>query len=105
MYRRRALVEGAFGILKSSSRLRMRRGHIRISSLAHATIVAAVKISLFNEEQMRAWHQRTGRGPADHPLLQPDSIYHGFLDLTADEAQAINAHHLQVLADGVDQAA
>lgn len=97
MFKRRALVEGAFGILKNASRQRLRRGQNRLPGLAMASIVAAVKVSVYNEEQLRSWHDRTGRGPADHPLLLPDPPYWGFRDLTKDEAKAIDAEQLRRL--------
>lgn len=97
LFKRRALVEGVFGILKNASRQRLRRGQNRLPGLAMATIIAAIKVSLYNEEQLRAWHARTGRGPANHPLLQPDPPYWGFRDLTKDEAKAIDAARLEQL--------
>lgn len=95
----RTLVEGAFGILKNPSRQRLRRGQNRLPGLAMASIVAAVKISVFNEEQLRMWHDETGRGPADHPLLQLDNPDWGFRNLTQDEAEAIDRLHLEGTLD------
>jgi len=102
LYKRRGLVEGAFGILKNGSRLRLRRGQNRIPGLAMATIVAALKVSLYNEEQLRAWHARTGLGPDTHPLLTPDPHYWGFKDLTKAEAEAMDARHLTRLLGSAD---
>lgn len=93
VFKRRGMVEGVFGILKNPSRLRMRRGQNRIAGLAMASLVAAVKVALYNEQQMRAWHARTGRGPADHPLLTPDQPYYGFEHLNEEQARAIVAGH------------
>ena len=90
----RSLVEGAFGILKNPSRQRLRRGQNRLPGLAMATLVAAVKVSVFNEEQLRIWHAETGKGPADHPLLQPDQPDWGFRNLTQAESEAIDRGHL-----------
>jgi hypothetical protein len=59
-----------------------------------ATLVAAVKVAVFNEEQLRMWHAETGLGPADHPLLQPDQPDWGFRNLTREEAEAIDQQHL-----------
>lgn len=61
----------------------------------------------FKEEQLRAWHARTGKGPADHPLLQADAAYHGFAHLTKDEAEAIDVEHLYRSGegDGAEEAA
>ncbi len=98
LFKRRSLVEGVFGILKNPSRQRLRRGQNRLPGLATATIIAAIKVSVFNEEQLRAWHARTGKGPADHPLLQPDAAYHGFAHLTKREAEAIDAERMHLLS-------
>jgi hypothetical protein len=70
-----------------------------------ASIVAAIKVSAYDEERPRAWHDRTGQGPTDHPLLQPDPLYWGFRDLTKDEAKAIDAEHLRRLLQVMKQAA
>lgn len=71
-----------------------------VPQLAEGEQDAAVKASVFNEEQLRSWHDRTGSGPADHPLLQPDPAYWGFRDLTKEEAKAIDAEHLRRLRGG-----
>ncbi|MHB1614537.1 MAG: hypothetical protein ACYCYA_09510 [Actinomycetes bacterium] len=72
----------------------------RLPGVAMASIVAALKISVYNEEQLRAWHDRTGGGPVGHPLLQPDPPYLGFRDLTKEEAKAIDAELLRRLRGG-----
>jgi hypothetical protein len=51
----------------------MTRGQNRIAGLAAAKLIAAIKHSLYNEERLRAWHQRTDLGPADHPCCNPTS--------------------------------
>lgn len=93
-FKLRSLVEGTFGILKNSSRQRMRRGQNRLPGLAMANLINALKVALYNEEQLRLWHERTGMGPADHPLLQPDAHDWGFADLTKEQAKAIDARYL-----------
>lgn len=95
----RSLVEGVFGIIKNPSRQRLRRGHNRLPGLAMATLVAAIKIAVFNEEQLRMWHDETGAGPADHPLLQPDQPDWGFRNLTQAESEALDQERL-ARADG-----
>ena len=94
----RTLVEGAFGILKNPSRQRLRRGHNRLPGLAMASLVNAVKVSVFNEEQLRMWHHDTGLGPTGHPLLQLDQPDWGVRNLTQAEADAIDREHLTKLA-------
>lgn len=98
----RSLVEGAFGILKNASRQRMRRGQNRLPGLAMANLINALKVAVFNEEQLRSWHNDTGLGPSDHPLLQPDSYDWGFTDLTKEQAQLIDADHVAQLQGAAD---
>ncbi|TWH03139.1 hypothetical protein L615_001200000080 [Nocardioides sp. J9] len=90
----RSSVEGAFGILKNPSRQRMRRGHNRLPGLAMANLINGFKVAIYNEEQLRIWHENHGLGPADHPLLQPDPADWGFVDLTKDQATDIDQRHL-----------
>jgi hypothetical protein len=90
----RTLVEGAFGILKNPSRQRMRRGQNRLPGLAMANLINALKVAVFNEEQLRSWHEETALGPVDHPLLQPDPHDWGFTDLTMAQAKAIDARYM-----------
>lgn len=98
----RSSVEGVFGILKNPSRQRLRRGQNRLPGLAIANIISALKVAVFNEEQLRAWHEETGRGPAEHPLLQPDPHDWGFIDLTKAQSRAIDASYLQAATGGPD---
>lgn len=100
--KRRSMVEGVFGILKNPSRQRMTRGQNRIAGLAVATLILAIKTSVFNEEQLRAWHERTGAGPVDHPLLQPDQPYHGHGYLSREDAAAIDAKWMAKLNEEDD---
>ena len=96
----RTLVEGAFGILKNPSRQRLRRGQNRLPGLAMANLINALKVAVFNEEQLRSWHADTGLGPADHPLLQADPHDWGFTDLTKEQAKAIDAIHMAASKGG-----
>lgn len=59
-----------------------------------------VKIAVFNEEQLRMWHAATGKGPANHPLLQPGAPDWGYRNLTQEEAEVIDARHLLHLVAG-----
>ncbi len=51
-------------------------------------------------QQLRSRHDRAGRGPADHSLLQPDPPYWGFRNLTKEEAKDVDAERLRRLRDG-----
>ena len=91
---RRGLVEGASGFMKDPSGQRLRRGQNRLPGLAMASITVAVKVASFNEDQLRIWHDRTGLGPADHPLLQPDPACWRVTHLTEADAKAIDARNI-----------
>lgn len=97
----RSSVEGAFGILKNPSRQRLRRGQNRLPGLAMANLINGLKVALFNEEQLRSWHEETGLGPEDHPLLQPDPHDWGFTDLTKEQAKQIDARCLNPNAEPI----
>lgn len=96
----RSGVEGAFGILKNPSRQRLRRGQNRLPGLAMANLINGLKVALYNEEQLRSWHEDTGSGPVDHPLLQLDPHDWGFTDLTQTQAKEIDARRLSEFQAG-----
>ena len=93
----RSFVEGAFGILKNPSRQRMTRGQNRVPGLVMVNLLNALKVAVYNEEQLRSWHERTGKGPADHALLQPDGPDWGITELTKGQSKALDAMHLAKL--------
>jgi hypothetical protein len=69
-------------------------------------LINAIKVSAFNEEQLRIWHAETGKGPADHPLLQPDPEYRGFQHLSPEEADRIDQENLvRLLGENEDVSA
>lgn len=94
-YARRTFVEGFFGVLKSASATGHRRGTHQFDGLPLVTLVIACAAAVTNMRLLRSWHERTGRGPVDHPLLQPDRPFHGFKELTDIEAAAIDAERTQ----------
>ena len=92
-YNRRSYVEGAFGNLKNASAENVRRGFFRLTGLGPVTVLMAVAIAACNIRQLRNWHERTGLGDPDHPLLAPDDDDHGFVHLTAQQAADLDAQH------------
>jgi hypothetical protein len=44
-------------------------------------------------------HAKTGKGPTDHSLLQPDREYRGFQHLTSEEADQIDRENLKRILD------
>lgn len=50
----------------------MRRGITRIPGLAFTHITVTLVNASHNLRMVRNWHDRTGLGDPDHPLLKPD---------------------------------
>jgi|GEM_PF-2867464 hypothetical protein len=46
---------------------------------------------------LRTWHDETGLGPTDHELLVPDPEFHGFRQLTREEAESPDSTYLKEL--------
>ena len=42
----------------------------------------------YNLRMLRNWDERTGLGDDDHPLLEPDEEFYGWVALTKEEADA-----------------
>jgi hypothetical protein len=102
LYNLRSWVESTFGILKNPSRQAIRRGHNRLTGLATLTLINALKIAVYNEEQLRIWHDKTRRGPEGHPLLTVDPPFEGLKFLTAEERARIDSGNA-AQADGADR--
>lgn len=89
-FNRRTYVEGWFGVLKSSTATGLNRGSHQFYGLATSTLVMAAAAAVTNMRLLRTWHAETGLGDDTHPLLQPDEPFHGFSQLTAAQAAAID---------------
>jgi hypothetical protein len=72
-FNRRTYVEGAFGNIKNPSTENLCRGFFRVTGLAKVTLLVGLALVAHNARQLRNWHERTGNGDENHPLLQPDS--------------------------------
>ena len=92
-YSRRTYIEGWFGVLKSTSATSCHRGIHQFRGLALVTLVIACAAAVTNMRALRSWHHETGLGDTTHPLLQPDQEFHGFIELDADSAHAIDREH------------
>jgi hypothetical protein len=97
LFKRRSMVEGVFGILKNPSKQRMRRGHNRVAGIAIASLLTGIKVAVYNAEQLRSWHAKTGLGPTDHPLLEPNPAYHGHTYLDAEQGAEIDRKYMTEL--------
>lgn len=89
-FNRRTYVEGWFGVLKSATATGLNRGSHQFNGLATSTLIMAAAAAVTNMRLLRTWHSETGLGDETHPLLQPDEPFHGFGQLTAAQAAAID---------------
>lgn len=87
-YRNRTYVEGSYGNRKNPSTEALRRGQFRVVGLPWVHINMAAVNSSYNLRILRNWHDRTGKGPADHPLLTSDPERSNIVYLTDEEARA-----------------
>lgn len=90
-YARRTYVEGSYGNRKNPSTENMRRGLFRSVGIVWANLAVAMSAASYNMRMLRNWHERTGLGDPDHPLLQPDDVHHGFVYLTEGQSAALVA--------------
>jgi hypothetical protein len=94
-YDKRTYVEGSYGNRKNPSTENMRRGIFRSVGLVWANLVIGMAAASYNLRMLQNWHARTGRH-ADHPLLAADSENHGFVYLSAEQAEALRARYVGV---------
>ena len=97
-YNRRTYVEGWFGVLKNNSATGTRRGSHQYVGLPLVTLVISVAAAVTNLRLLHTWHQQTGFGDERHPLLQPDKPHYGSMNLTKEQAEAIDALAAEQLA-------
>jgi hypothetical protein len=71
-WNKRTYVEGSYGNRKNTSTENLRRGHFRLTGIAMVHVATAMAAAAYNTRMARNWHERTGNGDPDHPLLQPD---------------------------------
>ncbi len=69
-WNKRTYVEGSYGNRKNASTENLRRGHFRLTGVAMVHIGTAMAAAAYNTRMIRNWHDRTGKGDPDHPLLQ-----------------------------------
>lgn len=97
-YARRTFVEGWFGVLKSTPATGFHRGSHQFVGLPLVTLVVAVAAATTNLRLLRTWHESTGFGDTQHPLLQPDKEDNGSSRLTKQQADEIDARKLRKAA-------
>lgn len=89
-YARRTHIEGFFGCLQNEEigtvdgKTHQQRG------LAAVTIIYSMAAAVSNAHILRLWHEQTGLGDPEHPLLKPDPTFYGFTELDAVKAREID---------------
>src|SRR5690606_25812850 len=81
----RTYVEGSYGNRKNGSTENLTRSHFRVTGLALLHILTAMSAVSYNLRMVRNFHEKTGHGDPNHPLLQADPESYGFLQLTRDQ--------------------
>jgi hypothetical protein len=98
-YSRRTHIEGFFGCLQNSQIGGIDRKTHEYRGIALVTLVYAVAAAITNAHILRKWHTDTGRGDPNHPLLQPDAVFHGFKEMTAEEAERLDVEQSTAIYD------
>ncbi len=86
MYNRRTYVEGFFGIWKNETVGGRHRGSHQFTRLAREVLITSLQFAHANVHLLRKWHEETGHGDPEHPLLRPEPANHGFSNHDADSA-------------------
>jgi hypothetical protein len=92
---KRTYVEGSYGNRKNASTENLRRGHFRVTGLTLVHILTAMAAASYNLRMLRGWHERTGLGDPDHPLLQAEDEPAMFLRLSPEEYDRYCAEYLR----------
>jgi hypothetical protein len=88
-YPRRTYVEGSYGNRKNPNTENLRRGHYRTSGITWVHLIMGLVNASYNLRVLRNWHERTGRGDPNHPLLTPHDRPFAYIAITQAEARQI----------------
>lgn len=86
-YAKRTYVEGSYGNRKNTETENYRRGYHRAGGIGRSMIYSLAAVVSYNMRMLRNWHQRTGLGDPDNPLLTVDHQIYGYKPITAEEYQ------------------
>jgi hypothetical protein len=87
-------------VLKNTNATGMHEETHQFRGLPWVTIVISLAAAATNARELRAWHAATSLGDPTHPLLKPDQPFHGFTQLTAEQAAAIDMQCAPQYASG-----
>jgi hypothetical protein len=80
-YARRTHIEGYFGCLQNQEIGTVNGQTHQQRGLAICTIIYSMAAAISNAHLLRNWHEQTGLGDPNHPLLTPNPEFHGFKEL------------------------
>ncbi|MDA8282516.1 MAG: hypothetical protein M0Z42_04275 [Actinomycetota bacterium] len=98
IFGKRTYVEGSYGNRKNPSTENLRRGYLRVTGVARVNLFSIFPVVSYNLRMLQNWHDRTGLGNPDHPLLAKAPQSFGFKLLTEAESQAIGERFLEAKA-------
>ncbi|MHB8334203.1 MAG: hypothetical protein ACYDEH_04800 [Acidimicrobiales bacterium] len=84
-YGLRTYVEGSYGGRKNTSTENLRRGLFQRTGLPWANLVVSLTAASYNLRLVQNWHERSGDGDPNHPLLRNRGPVRPWLYLTEDE--------------------
>ncbi len=89
-YARRTHIEGFFGCLQNDEIGTVDGSTHQQRGLAAVTIIYSMAAAISNAHILRLWHEQTGLGDPEHPLLTPDPTFFGFMELDEIGAREID---------------
>lgn len=89
-YARRTHIEGFFGCLQNDEIGTVDGSTHQQRGLAAVTIIYSMAAAISNAHILRLWHEQTGLGGPEHPLLTPDPTFYGFTELDEIGAREID---------------
>ena len=94
-YGLRTYVEGSYGGRKNTSTENLRRGLFQRTGLPWANLVVSLTAASYNLRLVQNWHERSGDGDPNHPLLKNRGPVRPWLYLTEDEVTSFEEYFRQ----------
>jgi hypothetical protein len=86
MFARRTYVEGSYGGRKNVSSENMRRGQFQSMGLPWANVVVSLVAASYNLRLLQNWHDRSGDGDPNHPLLRRSTGVRPWMYMSDEDA-------------------
>ncbi len=99
-YGLRTYVEGSYGGRKNTSTENLRRGLFQRTGLPWANLVVSLTAASYNLRLVQNWHERSGDGDPNHPLLKNRGPVRPWMYLTEDEVTSFEEYFHQTQTRG-----